>query len=552
MRIALAQANPTIGDLAGNTSRLVSLYQRAREAGAELVVAPELAVTGYPPKDLLERPSFLRDSTAALARIAREIVGPPLVLGAVVSAEGDPLGTGGRISNGAVVLSGGAVAGCHRKMLLPTYDVFDEARYFAPGREPTVVTLSGVPVGLSVCEDAWNDKEYWVTPRYTRDPLAEEVAAGAQLLVNISASPFDREKPAERFSMLRAIARRHRRPVVYVNQVGGNDGLIFDGRSLVVDAAGEVRVLGPAFAEGLSLAEIHDGRVEGEPVREPACWEEDITHALELGLRDYVRKCGFRDVVLGLSGGIDSALTAVLAARALGADHVTGVAMPSRFSSEGSLVDARDLARRVGVRFEVVGIEPMFQAYLEALRVPFAGRPSDVTEENLQARIRGALVMAFSNKLGSLLLTTGNKSELATGYCTLYGDMCGGLAAISDLYKTQVYAVSRWINASGGEPIPESSLTKPPSAELRENQTDQDSLPPYAELDAVLEGYVEGSLGADALVARGFDERLVRRVTRLVDLSEYKRRQMPPGLRVSRKAFGEGRRIPIAQAYYTR
>jgi NAD+ synthetase len=550
MRVAIAQLDAVVGDLAGNVDRILTAHDRARAGGADLVVAPELAVTGYPPKDLLDRPAFVADALAALARLVARVDGPALVVGAVVAHEGDPLVASGRIANGAVVIERGRVVGCHRKVLLPTYDVFDEVRYFVPGPRPTVVSLAGRRVGISVCEDAWNDKEYWQTPRYERDPLAEEVAAGADLLVNISASPYDREKPSERLSMLRVTARRHRVPLVYANQVGGNDSLLFDGRSLVIDAAGEIGLLGQPFAEGIFTAEIDGGQVRGDVVPQPQTWEADVTAALEMGLADYVRKCRFKDVVLGLSGGIDSALTAALAARALGPEHVIGVAMPSRYSSEGALTDARDLARRLGIHFDVVGIEPMFQAYLGALEKPFAGRAPDVTEENLQARIRGGLVMAFSNKLGALLLTTGNKSELATGYCTLYGDMCGGLAAISDLYKTQVYAVSRWVNESSPAPvIPESSLTKPPSAELRHDQTDQDTLPPYPVLDAILEGYIEGHVAPEALVARGFDPALVRRVVRMVDTSEYKRRQMPPGLRVSRKAFGEGRRIPIAQAY---
>jgi NAD+ synthase (glutamine-hydrolysing) len=550
MRVAIAQQNPIVGDLAGNTDRLLAVYTEAQRRGADLVVAPELVLTGYPPRDLLDRPSFVREAVAAIARVARTIQGPPLIVGSVVSDASNPLALSDRLANGAVAIERGTVVACHRKMLLPTYDVFDEARYFVPGQQATVVHLAGVNVGLSVCEDAWNDKEYWHAPRYERDPLAEEAGLGAGLLINLSASPYDRGKAEERFAMLRATAQRHRLPLLYANQVGGNDSLLFDGRSLAVDAEGRVSMLAPAFAEALSFAEIDGKRVVGELTAQPESWEADVTAALQMGLTDYVRKCGFRDVVVGLSGGIDSALTAALAVRALGPGHVIGVAMPSRYSSSASLEDAKELAGRLDIRFEVVAIEPMFHAYLEALAGPFSGYAPDVTEENLQARIRGALLMAFSNKLGSLLLTTGNKSELATGYCTLYGDMCGGLAVISDLYKTQVYAIARYINASSSSPpIPESSLTKPPSAELRPNQTDQDSLPPYPELDAVLEGYIEGALGEEALVARGLDDTLARQVARLVDMSEYKRRQMPPGLRVSRKAFGEGRRIPLAQAY---
>jgi NAD+ synthase (glutamine-hydrolysing) len=549
VRIAVAQIDPTVGDLAGNVALLKDAHARARAAGADLVVAPELAVTGYPPRDLLDRPGFVRDAVRALAELTASIEGPALLCGAVVAASGDPLALGGRVSNGAVLIRDRQVRAVHRKMLLPTYDVFDEARYFVPGTAPTVVDFGGVRLGVHVCEDAWNDKDYWREPRYERDPVREEAEAGAELLINISASPYDRDKPAERERMLATTARARRRPFLYVNQIAGNDALIFDGRSVAFSADGTVVARSAAFAPALDIVEYERGELRGAVDPGPSCWEEDVVRALTLGLGDYARKCGFERVVVGLSGGIDSALTAALAARALGPQNVIGIMMPSRYSSEGSRADARELGKRLGIRVDEVAIEPMFQAFLGALAQPFAGMAPDVAEENLQARIRGTLLMAYSNKFPrTLLLTTGNKSELGVGYCTLYGDMAGGLAPISDLYKTEVYAVSRWLNQSGA-PIPEASLTKPPSAELRPNQTDQDTLPPYEQLDAVLRGYVDHAQSLEQLVAAGHPLALVRRVIRLVESSEYKRRQMPPGLRVSLKAFGEGRRIPIAHGY---
>ncbi|MBN1962258.1 MAG: NAD+ synthase [Deltaproteobacteria bacterium] len=550
MRLVIAQINPTIGDLDGNVAQILDAYKKAQINKADLVVTSELAITGYPPRDLLDRPRFLRDAIAALSFVVNNVKDIPLIIGAIVSNTNDPLVLNDRIANGAVVIANGKIIACHRKMLLPSYDVFDETRYFVAGEISTIVEIGGKKIGLSVCEDAWNDKEYWQKPRYARDPLTEQIAAGANLLINISASPYDRQKPAKRLTMLQSIARRHKVPFVYVNQVGGNDSLIFDGRSFAIDAFGEVALMAPAFRSALVTAEIQNDKMIGDISPAPSCWEADVCAALELGVKDYTQKCGFNSAVLGLSGGIDSALTAAIATKALGPDRVIGISMPSRYSSQGSIADARDLAQRLGIRFDVVSIESIFKSYLEALAEPFKGYAADVTEENLQARIRGAILMAYSNKLGALLLTTGNKSELAVGYCTLYGDMCGGLALISDLYKTQVYAVAKYINTSATPAlIPENSIIKPPSAELRPDQTDQDSLPPYEQLDEILAGYIEGALCRTALISRGLDSDLVHRVTRLVDTSEYKRRQMPPGLRISRKAFGEGRRIPIAQKY---
>jgi NAD+ synthase (glutamine-hydrolysing) len=531
-RFALAQLNPTIGDPLRNVDNILLAVQNSPDA--DLVIMPELAVTGYPPRDLLDRPSFVRDSLAALKYLVEKTSDKAVLVGAVVSATGDPLAPSGRISNGAVLAQQGRVIACHRKILLPTYDIFDEGRYFVPGDQATVIDFLGTRIGLSVCEDIWNDKDYWRDPRYPRDPIAEQVAAGAQVLINVSASPYDKHKPKERLQMLQATAKKYRTPILYCNQVGGNDSLIFDGRSLALNAQGEVTHSAPAFTEAV---------VTDENSATAICsWEEDVTKALILGLRDYTHKCGFKQVVLGLSGGIDSALTATLAVRALGAENVIGIAMPSRYSSQGSIDDALLLAKHLSMRCDIRPIENIFSAYLETLAEPFLGLEPDVTEENLQARIRGALLMAYSNKFGALLLTTGNKSELAVGYCTLYGDMCGGLAVISDLYKTEVYALSQLFASV----IPQSTLTKAPSAELRPNQTDQDSLPPYDKLDAVLERYIDRLQSRQEIIAAGFEAGLVERIVRMVDRAEYKRRQMPPGLRISRKAFGEGRRLPIA------
>jgi NAD+ synthetase len=531
--------------LRANVDRLARVVS---DADADLVVAPELAIIGYPPRDLLDSTSFVSDAVAALDRLVRQVRGPALVVGSVVGAGDDPLRADGKVCNGAVLIRDGAIQACHRKILLPSYDVFDETRYFEAGRAATVVDHGGVRLGLTVCEDIWNDGEYWRETRYDRDPAAETFEAGAQLLLNVSASPYARNKNGLRLDMLGALARQHRRPVLYANQVGGNDSLIFDGRSVAVDRDANVTWRLPPFREVVGTARFDGQRVIGVVAEETGQWEEDVVEALCLGLRDYLAKCGFSHVVVGLSGGIDSALTAAIAVRSLGADKVVGVAMPSRYSSQSSRDDAIELAGLLGIRVDTVSIEPMLGAYLASLGQAFGSEPKSLTEQNLQARIRGALLMAYSNDSGALLLTTGNKSEIAVGYATLYGDMCGGLAVISDLYKTQVYAVSRYLNASGAV-IPESTLNKPPSAELAPDQTDQDDLPPYEILDPILEAYIDELVGYEALLARGFDQRLVHKVLTMVDRAEYKRRQMAPGLRVSAKAFGEGRRLPIAQRY---
>jgi NAD+ synthase (glutamine-hydrolysing) len=575
VRIALAQIDTTVGAFAGNGERMVAQARKAAEEGAQLVVFPELTLCGYPPKDLLELREFVDRCHAALVELAKDPV-----FARVRALVGFPErhdGPGAGLYNSAALLYGGRIAAVARKSLLPTYDVFDEGRYFDPAPEVTLVDVDGVRVGVTICEDLWNDKQFWRQPRYLRDPLEELAAGGAEIVVNLSASPFAMGKPRVRRQMLAAASRRHGIPIAMCNLVGGNDSLIFDGRSLIV-SEGEVRRELAAFREDLLVEEVAprpraptaaSPRTPGASVISRQTTEappgalavvasyesklddetcRDLAEALTLGIRDYTLKTGFKSVVLGLSGGIDSALTAVLAARALGPQNVTTIAMPSRYTAAMSNEDAELLARRLGVHFHKIAIEPIFRAYLDALQPIFAGRPPDVTEENLQARIRGTLLMAFSNKTGALLLSTGNKSELATGFCTLYGDMAGGLAAIGDLSKTAVYALARWLNKPE-EIIPARILERPPTAELRENQTDQDTLPPYSELDRVLGGHVEEHLGAGALVQRGLPEDLVRRVLKLVVASEYKRRQAAPVLRVTARAFGEGWRFPIAHGY---
>jgi NAD+ synthase/NAD+ synthase (glutamine-hydrolysing) len=445
------------------------------------------------------------------------------------------------------VLVNGEALALGRKCLLPTYDVFDEERYFEAGEAPTCVELFGVRWGLTVCEDVWNDKDFWQRRLYARDPVEQLVAAGAEVLLNLSASPYNIGKHAFKESMLGSLARKHRRPLVYVNQVGANDELLFDGRSMVFNQQGKLIARGPAFRSAVVVADLdaHAGAVSSRLSE-----DEEIRQALVLGIRDYGHKCGFSGAVVGLSGGIDSSLVAVLAAEAFGPDNVMGVAMPSRFNAPESMADARALAENVGIEFHVLPIEQPVRAFRETLAPIFAGRPEDVTEENIQARIRAVLLMALSNKFGHLLLTTGNKSELAVGYCTLYGDMSGGLAVIADLYKTTVYRLARHLNASSPKPpIPERCLTRAPSAELRPNQTDQDTLPPYDALDAILKAYLEDQRSLEQIVALGHDAATVQRVIRMVDYSEYKRRQAPPALRVTAKAFGMGRRMPIAQRF---
>jgi NAD+ synthetase len=546
VKIALAQIDTTVGDFAGNIDRIVRYAERARDRGADLVVFPELALCGYPPRDLVEKLGFVERSQSELIRLARMLPPIPTLVGYVRRSRANQ---GKQVVNAAAWLEGGKVAFDYAKILLPFYDVFDESRYFESGASVCVHEFGGFRIGITICEDVWNDKNFWSKRLYTRDPVEECVAAGANLLLNIASSPYNTEKIQLRYDMLKAIATKQRIPVAYVNHVGGNDQLLFDGSSLAFDAHGEIAVRANAFAEDLVIFDTSDGDREIRPAPESEL--EEIYQALCLGVRDYVRKCGFQKVLVGLSGGIDSSLVATLAADALGAQNVLGVGMPGPYSSPGSIRDAEALAKNLGIGFRVIPITPVFESYLQTLDPAFEGAPRDVTEENIQARIRGNVLMALSNKFGSLLLTTGNKSELAVGYCTLYGDMAGGLAVIADVPKTTVYGLARYINRAG-ERIPEACLEKPPSAELRPNQTDQDSLPPYEVLDAILKAYIEENRGADEIAAafQDIDPSLVRRTVRMVNAAEYKRQQAPPTLKVTAKAFGMGRRFPIAQKFY--
>ena len=542
MKVALAQINTTVGDLAGNEAKILEAYRRASAAGAALVVFPELTITGYPPRDLLLKRGFITQNLETLSRLAAA-TGP---VGMLVGFVGENSTRPGReLANSVALLQHGKVQSIRVKTLLPTYDVFDEDRYFEPAQDNQPVEFNHLQIGLTICEDIWNDEDFWPERRYQPNPPVQLAAAGAKMLVNLSASPWNLAKDETRFEMLRSLARKTHCPVLFCNQVGGNDELVFDGGSLAFNAAGELIGQGEMFAEDLVLV---DTAADQSIPRAQLALEELIHRALVLGLRDYLHKCGFKSAVLGLSGGIDSALVACLAVSALGADQVRGISLPSQYSSQGSLDDARVLAQNLGIRYDVIPIQPPFEAVKGQLADVFAGRAEDTTEENIQARLRGVILMALSNKFGSLLLTTGNKSELAVGYCTLYGDMCGGLAVISDVPKTMVYRLSQWINRDR-EIIPAASITKPPSAELRPNQTDQDSLPPYDILDAILDAYVVKGLGVSEIVAAGFEDATVKRVIRLIDFNEYKRRQAAPGLKVTSKAFGVGRRIPIAQRF---
>ncbi len=548
MRIALAQINPTVGDLAGNADRILDAARRGASGGAQLIVFPELSLTGYPPLDLVEKPSFLERTQQQLERLTKETagLGASLICG-YVGRSGSA--TGKAATNSAAVLHGGQIVFRQSKMLLPTYDVFDEGRYFVPAEQQSLCEICGRKVALTICEDAWNDKQYWERRLYRRDPVEELAAQGAELLISINASPYHMGKRATRREIFAASAKRHALPVVYVNQVGGNDQLIFDGSSFVLDA--DARLIGAAasFAEDLVFVEPGDGR--GDVHETNTDEHEAVYEALVLGTRDYIHKCGFRKVLLGLSGGIDSSLTAVIAADAVGRENVVGVAMPGPYSSEGSLTDASALAQNLGIRFEVVSITSVYQQYLNVLDPLFHGSPRDVTEENLQARLRGVTLMALSNKWSALVLTTGNKSEIAVGYCTLYGDMIGGLAVISDVPKTLVYDLARVANRRHPCAIPEAVFLKPPSAELRPNQKDTDSLPSYDVLDAVLRSYVEDyRTPCDIASEHGLPIELVREVVNKVDRNEYKRQQAAPGLKVTSKAFGMGRRFPIAQGFF--
>jgi NAD+ synthase (glutamine-hydrolysing) len=546
LKTGLLQLNPTIGAFAANREKLLAAYAEAVARGAEFVVAPELFLCGYPPRDLLLREDFVDANLSALEETAKQIGAVPLCVGFVKKNAERP---GRALKNSAAVLQNGKIIWTTTKSLLPTYDVFDEDRYFEPAKKIAPFVFNGKKIGVTVCEDIWNDEDFWPERLYRRDPVKELIAQGAEMILNLSASPWHDGKEKTRLEMLRRVARDEKIPLAQVNAVGANDELIFDGHSVALDAAGEVIALGKGFAEEILVVELgKSGKRKAESGKEFPAREELLFSALSLGIRDYVRKCGFKSVILGLSGGIDSALIAVIAADALGAENVWGVSLPARYSSSGSLTDAEKLARNLGIRYDVLPIESAFNSVEAQLQKVFAGTKPNEAEENIQSRLRGVTLMALSNKFGGLVLTTGNKSEMAVGYCTLYGDMNGALAPIADVLKTDVYKISRWVNRER-EIIPADSISKPPSAELRPGQKDQDSLPPYEILDAILDLYVVKNLGKPEIVSRGFDAAVVNDVVNKITFSEYKRRQAAPGLKVSPRAFGMGRRIPVAQRF---
>ena len=563
LKIGLLQLNSTVGDFAANRQKLLAGCEKARALDAEFIIAPELFLCGYPPRDLLLRADFVQASLAALAETAQSIGPVPLCVGCVGENSERP---GRALRNSAAVLQNGKILWRTHKSLLPTYDVFDEDRYFEPAKNAAPFEFNGRKLGITLCEDIWNDEDFWPERLYRRDPIQELIAQGAEIILNLSASPWHDGKERTRLAMLQRVARDERVPLAQVNLVGANDELIFDGHSVALDARGEVIALGKGFEEDVFVVDLGGN---SDPLTRPSATlsppggeragargfefpprEQQLFAALSLGIRDYVHKCGFKSVIVGLSGGIDSALVAVLAAEALGPDKVLGVSMPARYSSEGSLSDAGALAKNLGIRYEVLPIEPAFQAVENQLAKVFAGTRPNEAEENIQSRLRGVTLMALSNKFGALVLTTGNKSEMAVGYCTLYGDMCGALAVIADVFKTDIYKLARWVNRERII-IPEASITKPPSAELRPNQTDQDSLPPYETLDRILDAYVVKNLSKEEIIRLGFDAAVVNDVINKVTFSEYKRRQAAPGLKVSPRAFGMGRRIPIAQRFRT-
>jgi NAD+ synthase (glutamine-hydrolysing) len=540
MRIGFAQINTTVGDILGNRDRILSAYEKAVALGADLVLTPELALTGYPPQDLVFKSRFVPETLESLDQLRAAVGDVPLLVGYV---DFNPVKAGKPFVNACAVLARLQPVRKIFKTLLPTYDVFDEARYFAPASDQEPIELLGIKIGITICEDIWTDK-YLKWGLYHQDPVLTLVSKGARAILNLSSSPYNVGKPALRREMVSELAATYHVPFYYCNSIGGNDELVFDGNSFGIDASGKTIFQMPGFREDISVAE---STAESFPAADLSP-EQEIYEALTLGVRDYFSKCGFRSAVLGLSGGIDSAVTAAIAVAALGKENVVGVSMPSQYSSQGSLDDAANLAKNLGIVRHVIPIKEPFDVLKDQFKEIFAGKREDTTEENMQSRLRGLILMSMSNKFGHLLLTTGNKSELAVGYCTIYGDMCGGLAVISDVPKTMAYKLANWINRES-EVIPSSSITKPPSAELKPDQKDQDTLPPYDILDQILEMYVEEQLSPEDIADRGFDPEIVRWIQRKVDMNEYKRRQAAPGLRVTSLAFGIGWRMPVAQRY---
>jgi NAD+ synthase (glutamine-hydrolysing) len=543
LKIGILQLNSTIGDFSANRQKLLAGYEKAAALGAEFIIAPELFLCGYPPRDLLLRDDFIDANLAALAETTKSVGAIPLCVGCVDRNSEKP---GRALQNAAAVLQNGKILWRTQKSLMPTYDVFDEDRYFEPAKNVAPFEFNGRKLGITICEDIWNDEDFWPERLYRRDPVKELIAQGAEIIINISASPWHDGKEQMRLKMLQRVARDEKIPLAQVNLVGANDELIFDGHSVVLNSKGDLIRLGKSFAEEIFVADL-DADLPLKKIESPER-EQQLFAALSLGIRDYVHKCGFKSVIVGLSGGIDSALVAVLAADALGAENVLGVAMPARYSSAGSLTDAELLAKNLGIRFEILPIEPAFVAVEKQLEKVFAGTKPNEAEENVQSRLRGVTLMALSNKFGALVLTTGNKSEMAVGYCTLYGDMNGALAPLADVLKTDIYKIARWVNRAR-EIIPAATILKPPSAELRPNQKDQDSLPAYETLDAILDLYVVKNLGKEEIVRRGFDAAIVNDVLNKINFSEYKRRQAAPALKVSPRAFGIGRRVPVAQKF---
>ncbi len=546
MKITLAQLNPTVGDIRGNVAKVKQTLSQCSKDSPDLVVFPELFLVGYPPRDLLERPSFIARTEEAiqeLLEVSHKYPQTGIIVGAPQPGQ---LSTGKGLHNSALLMYQGRLLFTQHKSLLPTYDVFDEARYFDPAADDPVVEFKGQTLGISICEDAWNDPALWHRPTYSYDPIEVLAQKGADLIINIAASPFHRGKEKLRYDIVRSHATKHRIPFLFVNQVGANDELIFDGRSICLDGAGDLIAVLPPFVEQVETISL-----DGTGIRDPYVPQEEIAsvhQALVMGVRDYMDKCGFSSAILGLSGGIDSAVTCCIAVEAIGAENVVAVTMPGPYSSTASIEDSGKLAENLAIRFEVIPISPAYEAYIKSLQDHFQGKEPDITEENIQARIRGNILMALSNKFGHLVLSTGNKSELAVGYCTLYGDMSGGLSVIADVPKTMVYELAQYINRDSIR-IPQDIINKPPSAELRENQTDQDTLPPYEALDQILHYYVDEHYSMADLLQHNFDPETVEWVIRTVDRNEYKRRQAVPGLKVTSKAFGMGRRMPIAAKF---